>query len=149
MFVGENPARSDAFDTPAIRGLLEDGYTVVQGDQCQWGLRGTIGFHRKRTWFLVPRGSCFETELQRACPGTGRDHPHQPVFGGKQVTEPAGNWPWALCETLLLAATQELVLRSTRIADELKGFEAKAPDKTLQLTGHSHEVICGELYLRR
>ena len=71
------------------------------------------------------------------------------MFGGKQVTEPAGNWPWALCETLLRAATQELVLRSTRIADELKRFEAKPPDQTLQLTGNSHEIICGELYLRR
>ena len=71
------------------------------------------------------------------------------MFGGKQVTEPAGNWPWALCESLLRAATQEPVLRSTRLAEELGRFNVELHAKTLQLTGESHDAICSELYLRR
>jgi hypothetical protein len=40
LFLGENPAYSEAYEEDPLKRLIGDGFELVEGDQCQWGLRG-------------------------------------------------------------------------------------------------------------
>ena len=80
LAIAENPWTSSAWGRSPLASLLNEGYVIVRGDQCAFGLRNWMNkiLHLKPTGFMVPAGSALETELAKRCTG---DHEHTAYAG--------------------------------------------------------------------
>ena len=44
--------------------MLGDGFSLIEADQCQWGLHSDGGYHCKRMWFMVSSNTAMEATLE-------------------------------------------------------------------------------------
>ena len=118
LAVAENPWRSAAWAEEPLADLQNEGYELVCGDQCCWGLRSELDselqghavYHRKSTGFLVTRDSALGALLSRKCPGK---HTHAPIVGHGLGAKSA-IYPTSLARTFITAAVQELAMREVK-----------------------------------
>ena len=109
-FVIENPATSQAWNLVGkLKTLMKNAEKLnlhhVRIDQCHFGLRGPGGgLHKKSTSFLTSSQAVADEMNGCRCDGS---HPHEPVIGGKRVTEPAGHYPPELAKALVRAIERE------------------------------------------
>jgi len=98
-YVLENPQPSQAWKQPEMTKFLDEhDHHLACFHQCRFGLRGKFGLHRRAT--KVATSSWITSRLLdgKFC---NRLHQHQPVLGGKAVTEPAGHYPHRLAKLLV------------------------------------------------
>ena len=109
-FIMENPATSCAWRIVGkLRRLVEKSAELklyyVRFDQCQFGLLGPGGGpHQKRTAILTSSREVAMLLRGNLC---RRQHEHEPVIGGRRVTEKAGHYPQRLAETLVEGVERE------------------------------------------
>jgi hypothetical protein len=121
-FVIENPGPSRAWrECPELQELMAlPGVQLVQLDQCRFNLRGPRGgLHRKRTWLLTSSEEVANAFNKMTCDGS---HDHEPVIGGKKVTEAAGHYTPEFSLTMVKALERQFEADGNKIYQDV--FEA-------------------------
>ena len=113
-FVIENPSRSAAWHLcRELRNLrMDPRVNEVVFDQCRFGLRGPWGrFHQKRTMILTSSIEVINRLTDKMCQ---KDHDHEYVLGGHEVTSKAGHYPKALAKAIVDGLQEEARLGQLR-----------------------------------
>lgn len=124
-FVLEHPHAATSWKQPKMARLLADGRVLFsRADQCQYGLRGDGGPHRKATGFATNDENIHE-KLQRRCRG---EHEHEHIIGGTR-SKKCQEYPEELLQSILRGyqrtvkeqieiVTDEQVLKENYYLDE-------------------------------
>ena len=145
-FVLEHPYAATSWKQPRMARLLADGRVLFsRADQCQYGLRGDNGPHRKATGFATNDENIHE-KLQRRCRG---EHEHEHIIGGNR-SKKSQEYPEELLQSILRGyqrtvkeqieiITDEQILKENYYLDEaileawrLCGAEGERPGEHLR-----------------
>ena len=95
----ENPQPSQAWTQNEMTKFLDEHAShMACFHQCRFGLRGKFGLHRKATKLASSSWIAARLVDGQFC---NRLCAHQPVIGGKKITEAAGHYPMKLAKTLV------------------------------------------------
>ncbi|CAK9052098.1 unnamed protein product [Durusdinium trenchii] len=134
-YILENPQPSAAWKEPDMVKFLDEFEAKVANlHQCQFGLRSLRGgLHRKATRVASSSFPVVALLDGRVC---DRSHGHDPVIGGRVVTERAGHYPGPLARAFVVGMERQF---NSEVEDGTKTPNAKIPASVRAAIARLHD----------